>query len=345
MILKDLWNDCCSCYNNKQVSKSTKSKPIKIDKKAESTKSKSKIKIEKKAESTKSKSKIKIEKKAESTKSKSKIKIEKKAENEMIPTQETKKSLKMAKESTPSKRKVGEFKEGVNSPSSSIKTLSSISSFSFFKDSYDEKLQNGLESCLKGDKIEKLNRNLLPQKRVLYLSKKYDILYWGRFKSQSNSNIHITEIKRVYRLYDTKLLKDRKIEGVFSVVTNKRILYFDCLKRSRRNKWVAILQWCIDNIKTKGALDLLLLREEWNVFDENNDGKLVFKEVKKLLESLNVKFDYDEIIGMMKDISNGDFLTFEQFVELKKKLVCRYEFIDLFENYSDSSSKMSIKVF
>ncbi|CAK6963725.1 -phosphatidylinositol 4%2C5-bisphosphate phosphodiesterase delta-4 [Scomber scombrus] len=87
------------------------------------------------------------------------------------------------------------------------------------------------------------------------------------------------------------------------------------------------------------------VRDWFQKADKNKDGKMIFKEVKKLLKMMNVEMNEEHAwhLFTMADKSESDSLEMEEFVLFYKMLTQRDEVWKVFQDYSADGEKLLLE--
>ncbi|TRZ03761.1 hypothetical protein DNTS_009748 [Danionella cerebrum] len=98
----------------------------------------------------------------------------------------------------------------------------------------------------------------------------------------------------------------------------------------------------MENIDESTRLDQWI--SDWfSKADQNKDGRINFKEAKKLLKMMNIDMNEEHAccLFMMADKSESGTLEDQEFVEFYKMLTERREVLDLFQDYSSNGEILS----
>ncbi|XP_072541725.1 1-phosphatidylinositol 4,5-bisphosphate phosphodiesterase delta-4 [Salminus brasiliensis] len=109
--------------------------------------------------------------------------------------------------------------------------------------------------------------------------------------------------------------------------------------------WIQGMRTLIDNLENMGESQKL---DQWvsDLFlkaDKNNDGRISYKEVRRLLKLLNMDMNEDHASSLFKmaDKSQTGFLGGEEFVQFYKMLTQRMDVLELFQDYSSDGQTLS----
>ncbi|XP_012583882.1 PREDICTED: 1-phosphatidylinositol 4,5-bisphosphate phosphodiesterase delta-4 isoform X1 [Condylura cristata] len=113
--------------------------------------------------------------------------------------------------------------------------------------------------------------------------------------------------------------------------------------------WMEGLQLLVNfvtNMDQQERLDQWL-RDWFQRGDKNQDGRITFQEVQRLLHLMNVEMDQDYAFQLFQtaDASQSGTLEGEEFVTFYKALTKRAEVQELFENFSADGEKLTLLEF
>ncbi|XP_007287888.3 1-phosphatidylinositol 4,5-bisphosphate phosphodiesterase delta-4 [Astyanax mexicanus] len=109
--------------------------------------------------------------------------------------------------------------------------------------------------------------------------------------------------------------------------------------------WIQGMQTLIENLENMGESQKL---DQWvsDLFlkaDINKDGRISFKEVRRLLKLLNMDMNEDHASSLFKmaDKTQTGLLESEEFVQFYKMLTQRMDVLELFQDYSSDGQTLS----
>ncbi|XP_060049871.1 1-phosphatidylinositol 4,5-bisphosphate phosphodiesterase delta-4 isoform X2 [Erinaceus europaeus] len=165
----------------------------------------------------------------------------------------------------------------------------------------------------------------------------------------------ISDVETVREGHESELLRslaeEFPLEQGFTVVFHGRRSNLDLVAGSvaEAQVWMAGLQLLVDavtNMDQQERLDQWL--SDWFYRgDKNQDGRMTFQEVQRLLHLMNVEMDPDYALQLfqMADTSQSGTLEGGEFVEFYKALMKRDEVQELFENFSADGQKLTLLEF
>uniref|UniRef100_A0AAY4C080 Phosphoinositide phospholipase C n=1 Tax=Denticeps clupeoides TaxID=299321 RepID=A0AAY4C080_9TELE len=110
--------------------------------------------------------------------------------------------------------------------------------------------------------------------------------------------------------------------------------------------WIHGIRTLLENIENMGESEKL---DQWicdwfHKGDKNKDGRMNFKEVRKLLKMMNMDMNEEHALLLFTtaDKSQTDSLNNEEFVQFYKMLTEREEVVGLFQEYSSDGEKLSV---
>uniref|UniRef100_A0AAR2JXM2 Phosphoinositide phospholipase C n=1 Tax=Pygocentrus nattereri TaxID=42514 RepID=A0AAR2JXM2_PYGNA len=136
-------------------------------------------------------------------------------------------------------------------------------------------------------------------------------------------------------------------ERCFTLVFRGRRGNLDLVAESAEEAqaWIRGMQTLIENLQSMGESEKL---DQWisDLFlkaDRNKDGRISFKEVRRLLKLMNMDMNEDHASSLfrMADKSQTGFLGSEEFVHFYKMLTQRKEVVELFQEYSSDGQTLS----
>ncbi|XP_073927839.1 1-phosphatidylinositol 4,5-bisphosphate phosphodiesterase delta-4 isoform X4 [Castor canadensis] len=165
----------------------------------------------------------------------------------------------------------------------------------------------------------------------------------------------ISDVERIRLGHDSELLRNLAeefpLEQGFTIVFHGRRPNLDLIANSveEAQSWMQGLQLLVDfvtNMDQQERLDQWL-RDWFQRGDKNQDGRMSFQEVQRLLHLMNVEMDREYALSLFQaaDVSQSDTLEGEEFVQFYKALTKRTEVQELFENFSSDGQKLTLLEF
>ncbi|XP_048200710.1 1-phosphatidylinositol 4,5-bisphosphate phosphodiesterase delta-4 isoform X2 [Perognathus longimembris pacificus] len=165
----------------------------------------------------------------------------------------------------------------------------------------------------------------------------------------------ISDVETVRMGYDSELLRsvaeELPLELGFTVVFHGRRPNLDLVANSAEEAqiWIQGLQLLVDLVTSMDQQERLdqWLSDWFQRGDKNQDGRMTFEEVQRLLHLMNVEMDRDYALSLFKaaDVSQSETLEGEEFVQFYKALTKRNEVQELFENFSSDGQKLTLLEF
>ncbi|XP_041663577.1 1-phosphatidylinositol 4,5-bisphosphate phosphodiesterase delta-4 [Cheilinus undulatus] len=179
------------------------------------------------------------------------------------------------------------------------------------------------------------------------------IWYKSRWAGKGHSTFSITELEAVREGHQSEVLlsiaEEYPADLCFTLVFHGRQGNLDLVAESpaEAQAWIQGVRKLIHKAETmdeKERLDQWV----WDWFhkaDKNKDGKMNFKEVRKLLKMMNVEMNEDHALHLftMADKSESGSLEIEQFVLFYKMLTQRDEVWKVFQDYSGDGEKLMLE--
>ncbi|XP_012920922.1 1-phosphatidylinositol 4,5-bisphosphate phosphodiesterase delta-4 isoform X3 [Heterocephalus glaber] len=165
----------------------------------------------------------------------------------------------------------------------------------------------------------------------------------------------ISDVETVRKGHDSELLRglaeDFPLEQGFTVVFHGRRSNLDLVANSveEAQTWMQGLQLLVDLVTSMDQQERLdqWLSDWFQRGDKNQDGRMSFEEVQRLLHLMNVEMDQEYAFSLFQtaDISQSGTLEGEEFVQFYKALTKRNEVQELFENFSADGQKLTLLEF
>ncbi|KAE8299606.1 1-phosphatidylinositol 4,5-bisphosphate phosphodiesterase delta-4 [Larimichthys crocea] len=179
------------------------------------------------------------------------------------------------------------------------------------------------------------------------------IWYKSRWAGKGHSTFSVTEVEAVREGHQSEVLlsiaQEFPAELCFTLVFHGRQGNLDLVADSpeEAQAWIQGVRKLIHKAQTmdeKERLDQWVL--DWfQKADKNKDGKMNFKEVRKLLKMMNVEMNEDHALHLftMADKSESGSLEIEEFVQFYKMLTQRDEIWKVFQDYSGDGEKLMLE--
>ncbi|KAG7503309.1 hypothetical protein JOB18_035860 [Solea senegalensis] len=179
------------------------------------------------------------------------------------------------------------------------------------------------------------------------------IWYKSRWAGKGHSTFSVTELEAVREGHQSEVLQSTAEEfpadHCFTLVFHGRQGNLDLVADSplEARAWIQGVRKLIHKAQTmdeKERLDQWV----WDWFqkaDKNKDGKMNFKEVRKLLKMMNIDMNEEHALHLftMADRSGSGSLEIEQFVHFYKLLTQRDEVWKVFQDYSGDGEKLLLE--
>uniref|UniRef100_A0A8C3YQ63 Phosphoinositide phospholipase C n=1 Tax=Catagonus wagneri TaxID=51154 RepID=A0A8C3YQ63_9CETA len=172
---------------------------------------------------------------------------------------------------------------------------------------------------------------------------------------RAKPSFSISDVDTVRGGHESELLRslaeEFPLEQGFTIVFHGRRSNLDLVANSveEAQVWMQGLQLLVDfvtNMDQQERLDQWL--SDWfQRGDKNQDGRMSFGEVQRLLHLMNVEMDQEHAFQLFQtaDTSQSGTLEGEEFVEFYKSLTKRAEVQELFENFSSDGQKLTLLEF
>ncbi|XP_061548740.1 1-phosphatidylinositol 4,5-bisphosphate phosphodiesterase delta-4 [Phycodurus eques] len=179
------------------------------------------------------------------------------------------------------------------------------------------------------------------------------IWYKSRWLGKGHSTFSVSEVEAVREGHHSEVLQsitdEFSADLCFTLVFHGRQGNLDLVAESpeEARAWIRGLRKLIHRARTmdeKQRLDQWV--QDWfHKADKNNDGKMNFKEVRKLLKMMNVDMNEEHALHLftMADRSQSGSLELEQFVLFYKMLTQRDEVWRVFQDYSGDGETLMLE--
>uniref|UniRef100_A0A7N8YGC0 Phosphoinositide phospholipase C n=1 Tax=Mastacembelus armatus TaxID=205130 RepID=A0A7N8YGC0_9TELE len=199
------------------------------------------------------------------------------------------------------------------------------------------------------------SRSWKKQRHFRLLEDGMTIWYKSRWAGKGHSTFSVTEVEAVREGHQSEVLlsiaEEFSADLCFTLVFHGRQGNLDLVAESpeEAQAWIQGVRKLIHRAQTmdeKERLDQWV----WDWFqkaDKNKDGKMNFKEVRKLLKMMNVEMNEEHTAlpfsFQMADKSQSGSLEIEQFVHFYKILTQRDEVWKVFQDYSGDGEKLMLE--
>ncbi|KAM5228717.1 1-phosphatidylinositol 4,5-bisphosphate phosphodiesterase delta-4 [Ctenodactylus gundi] len=167
----------------------------------------------------------------------------------------------------------------------------------------------------------------------------------------------VSDVETVRKGHDSELLRslaeEFPLEQGFTVVFHGRRSNLDLVANSieEAQNWMRGLQLLVDLVTSMDQQERLdqtgWLSDWFQRGDKNQDGRMSFQEVQRLLHLMNVEMDQEYALSLFQaaDTSQTGTLEGEEFVQFYKALTKRTEVQELFEKFSADGQKLTLLEF
>uniref|UniRef100_A0A8C4LXF6 Phosphoinositide phospholipase C n=1 Tax=Equus asinus asinus TaxID=83772 RepID=A0A8C4LXF6_EQUAS len=166
----------------------------------------------------------------------------------------------------------------------------------------------------------------------------------------------ISDVETVREGHESELLRslaeEIPLEQGFTVVFHGRRSNLDLVANSvdEARIWMQGLQLLVDFVTSMDQQewqDQLGWDDWFQRGDKNQDGRMTFQEVQRLLRLMNVEMDQEYAFQLFQtaDTSQSGTLEGEEFVQFYKALTKRAEVQEIFENFSADGQKLTLLEF
>ncbi|XP_074169480.1 1-phosphatidylinositol 4,5-bisphosphate phosphodiesterase delta-4 isoform X1 [Rhinolophus sinicus] len=174
---------------------------------------------------------------------------------------------------------------------------------------------------------------------------------------RAKPSFSISDVETVREGHESELLRslaeEFPLEQGFTIVFHGRRSNLDLVAHSveEAQMWMQGLQLLVDfvtNMDQQERLDQPGWLSDWfQRGDKNQDGRMSFREVQRLLHMMNVEMEQEYAFQLFQaaDMSQSDTLEGEEFIEFYKALTKRAEVQELFETFSADGQKLTLLEF
>lgn len=197
------------------------------------------------------------------------------------------------------------------------------------------------------------SRSWKKQRHFRLLEDGLTIWYKSRWAGKGHSTFSIAELEAVREGHQSEVLlsiaEEFPADLCFTLVFRGRQGNLDLVAESpeEAQAWIQGVRKLIHKVQTMDEKERL---DQWvwdwfNKADKNKDGKMNFKEVRKLLKMMNVEMNEEHALHLftMADKSQSGSLEIEQFVHFYKILTQRDEVWKVFQDYSGDGEKLMLE--
>ncbi|XP_071072225.1 1-phosphatidylinositol 4,5-bisphosphate phosphodiesterase delta-4 isoform X2 [Dasypus novemcinctus] len=174
---------------------------------------------------------------------------------------------------------------------------------------------------------------------------------------RAKPSFSISDVEMVREGHESEMLRslaeEFPLEQGFTVVFHGRRSNLDLVANSAEEAqiWMRGLQLLVDAVTSMDQQERLdqpgWLSDWFQRGDKNQDGRMNFQEVQRLLRLMNVEMNQEHAFQLFQaaDKSQSGALEGEEFVEFYKALTKRAEVQELFENFSADGQKLTLLEF
>nr|XP_045002929.1 1-phosphatidylinositol 4,5-bisphosphate phosphodiesterase delta-4 isoform X2 [Jaculus jaculus] len=171
-------------------------------------------------------------------------------------------------------------------------------------------------------------------------------------EGKAKPTFSISDVETIRNGHDSELLRslaeEFPLEKGFTIVFHGRRPNLDLVANTveEAQNWIRGLQLLVDLVTSMDQQERL--DQDWfQRGDKNQDGRMTFQEVQRLLHLMNVKMDQEYALSLFQaaDVSHSKTLEGEEFVQFYKALTKRTEVEELFQNFSSDGQKLTLLEF
>uniref|UniRef100_A0A8C7Y1W2 Phosphoinositide phospholipase C n=1 Tax=Oryzias sinensis TaxID=183150 RepID=A0A8C7Y1W2_9TELE len=211
-----------------------------------------------------------------------------------------------------------------------------------------------IKRMMAGSTLRKVkSRSWKKQRHFRLLEDGLTIWYKSKWAGKGHSTFSVTEVEAVREGHQSEILlstaEEFPADLCFTLVFHGRQGNLDLVAESleEAQAWIQGVRKLIHKAETMDEQERLdqWVRDWFQKADKNKDGKMNFKEVKKLLKMMNVEMNEEHAYHLFKmaDKSQSDSLEIEQFVHFYKILTQRNEVWKVFQDYSGDGEKLMLE--
>ncbi|KAF7658139.1 hypothetical protein LDENG_00016650 [Lucifuga dentata] len=211
-----------------------------------------------------------------------------------------------------------------------------------------------LKVMMTGSTLRKVkSRSWKRQRHFRLLEDGLTIWYKSRWAGKGHSTFSVSEVEAVREGHQSEVLlsiaEEFPANLCFTLVFHGRQGNLDLVAESpeEAQAWIQGVRKLIHKAETMDKKERLdqWVRDWFQKADKNKDGKMNFKEVRKLLKMMNVDMDEEHALHLftMADKSESSALEIEAFVNFYKMLTQRDEVWKVFQDYSGDGEKLMLE--
>ncbi|XP_054579178.1 1-phosphatidylinositol 4,5-bisphosphate phosphodiesterase delta-4 [Eptesicus fuscus] len=172
---------------------------------------------------------------------------------------------------------------------------------------------------------------------------------------RAKASFSISDVETVRNGHESELLRslaeEFPLKQGFTIVFHGRRSNLDLVANSVEEAqiWIKGLQLLVDFVTSMDQQERLdqWLSDWFQRGDKNQDGRMSFQEVQRLLRLMNVEMEQEYAFQLFQaaDTSQSDTLEGQEFIEFYKALTKRVEVQELFGNFSADGQKLTLLEF
>uniref|UniRef100_A0A6J0THN0 Phosphoinositide phospholipase C n=1 Tax=Pogona vitticeps TaxID=103695 RepID=A0A6J0THN0_9SAUR len=217
-------------------------------------------------------------------------------------------------------------------------------------------LDENMERMQEGTMMRKVkSKNWKKQRYFMLKEDCMTIWYKSKMSGKAKSAFSVSDVETVREGHQSEVLQslaeEFPDECCFTVVFHGRRSNLDLIAGSAEEAqcWIQGLRRLVEivtNMDQREKIDQWIC--DWFLkADKDKDGRMNFKEVQHLLRMMNVAMNEDHAFRLfqMADKSESGTLEGEEFVLFYKALTQRDEVLEIFQQYSEDSKKLTLLEF
>ncbi|XP_076016671.1 1-phosphatidylinositol 4,5-bisphosphate phosphodiesterase delta-4 [Genypterus blacodes] len=196
------------------------------------------------------------------------------------------------------------------------------------------------------------SRSWKKQRHFRLLDDGLTIWYKSRWAGMGHSTFSVSDVEAVREGHQSEVLlsiaEEFPADLCFTLVFHGRQGNMDLIAESpeEARAWIQGVRKLIHKAETMDEKERLnqWVRDWFQKADKDKDGKMIFKEVRKLLKMMNMEMSEEHALHLftMADKSESGALEMEQFVHFYKMLTQRDEVWKVFQDYSGDGGKLML---
>ncbi|XP_027878221.1 1-phosphatidylinositol 4,5-bisphosphate phosphodiesterase delta-4 [Xiphophorus couchianus] len=197
------------------------------------------------------------------------------------------------------------------------------------------------------------SRSWKKQRHFRLLEDGLTIWYKSRWAGKGHSTFSVMDVEAVREGHQSEVMlsiaEEFPAELCFTLVFHGRQGNLDLVADSpeEAQAWIQGVRKLIHKAQTMDEQERQdqWVRDWFQKADKNKDGKMNFKEVKKLLKMMNVEMNEDNALHLftMADKCESGSLEIEQFVHFYQMLTQRDEVWKVFQDYSGDGERLTLE--